>query len=215
MSFAQWLEQRLVGKDDPLPARVDVIVAIGETLDPDLEGPSPQTKRVAEVAAFSLARDLARAVVFLGRGYSPKVAVRRSEAAAMREVASSVVDLERFEVILEEKSHDTRANIVALKKIMDDHGWKSAVVVTQQLHMLRVRLVCQELMPKEEGYDIRVIAAWSPYGGSSKWIFRNFWTFLLWDRVVAWSVFAARGWISRNPLDWIWPDRHAKGVAER
>lgn len=195
LSLAKALEHLLVGEDDRTPSRAEVIAAIGETLAPDLYQPSPQTKRVAEVAAYLLRDGRAPAIAFIGRGYPPRVEARRSEAAAMREVASSIVDLAQYEVVMERESYDTRANGVALKEVMDAHGWKSAIVVAQQLHMKRVRDVFRKLMPEEEGYYIRVVAAWSPYGGSSKWIFRSFWTFLLWDRVIAWGVFRLKGWI--------------------
>ncbi len=201
MGLAQVIEHLLVGRDDPLPPQADVIVALGETLAPERYQASPQTRRVAEVAAFYL-KDSFPAVAFIGRGYPPDVWLPRSEAEAMREVASSFVDLRPFTVVLEKESHDTQGNIVALKRIMDERGWKSAVVVAQQLHMARVRAVCEELFPAKDGDDIRVVSAWSEYGGSSKWIFKSFWTFLLWDRVIAWAAFVVRGYISRNPWRW-------------
>ena len=113
----------------------------------------------------------------------------------MHEVAADIVDLGGRVVVLEEGSHSTRLNAEELKRIMDERGWKTAVVVAQQLHVKRVRATFRRLMPASEGYKIYVVAAWSLYGGSSKWIFCNFWTFCLWDRVIAWTIFRLKGWI--------------------
>ena len=56
--------------------------------------------------------------------------------------------------------------------------WKTAIIVTQQLHARRVRETFKKLQNK---FDFYIIKAESKYGGGSQRRLNNFFSFLLWD----------------------------------
>ena len=49
----------------------------------------------------------------------------------------------RDHIVVENRSSRTYHSIVEISKLMREHGWKSVVVVTSELDIPRVRLVCQ------------------------------------------------------------------------
>jgi uncharacterized SAM-binding protein YcdF (DUF218 family) len=88
-----------------------------------------------------------------------------NEAETMKEIAVKQ-GIPESSVALENHSTSTYENFMLSKKIMDTHGWKSAVVVTEPFHSPRASLVAMH-----EGIDASV----SPATESQCW---NRWTFL-------------------------------------
>jgi len=183
LNLAEWLERIIVTPDDVL-SKSDVIIAIGCTLDKAGTRPSPQSAAIALKAQQLYEAGWAPNVLFVGKGYNKPMPT--TEAWAM----CDLVNLPKSVVTLEEASYTTRMNTIAIAAIMQANGWRSAIVVAQQLHARRVRLAIRRACP---GRQIVVVKAWSPYGNSSKWFLNHFWTFLIWD-TLALIYSKLRGW---------------------
>ncbi len=110
----------------------DVIIVLGSGLNPDLT-PGPALTRRAQHAAELWKAGYAPAIICSG-GYTTKVI--RSEALGCGQVLqASGVPLDA--IILEARSRSTEENALYSHEIMQDHGWTTALVVSDGYHLLR------------------------------------------------------------------------------
>ena len=64
----------------------------------------------------------------------------RAEADACREVVESQ-GVPASAVIMEAESRSTEENAINARRIMDEHGWQDAVLVSDSYHLLRARWI--------------------------------------------------------------------------
>ena len=176
------LEKLIVIADDPVE-QAETIIAVGCTLNRTGTKCSPMSRAIALQARERFLAGEAKYVLFVGNGYTKPMPT--TEARAMAEVA----DLPPEVCFFEERSHTTRMNALEIERIMTERGWKSAIVVAQQLHARRVRWALRKASDKK----LYVVKAWSRYGDSSKWFMNYFLTFLAWD-TASLLYFKLRGW---------------------
>ena len=110
----------------------DVIIVLGWGLNRDLTA-TDSTARRAEHAADLWKQGYAPAIICAG-GYATWAS--RSEAAGCADVLrESGVPADA--IILEDRSRSTEENAFYSHQIMQAHGWKSALVVSDGYHLLR------------------------------------------------------------------------------
>ncbi len=110
----------------------DVIVVLGSGLNPDLT-PGPALTRRSERAADLWKAGYASAIICSG-GYTTSAI--RSEAFGCGQVLrANGVPLDA--IILEASSRSTEENAYYSHEIMQDHGWTTALVVSDAYHLLR------------------------------------------------------------------------------
>lgn len=112
-------------------APADVILILGASVWPD-ERPSP----------ILLSRVQA-GVALYKQGYAPRIIVSGglgklppSEAEVMRRVAVGM-GVPPDDILMEDQSHSTMANIRNSARIMAAHGWRSVLLVTDPYHEFR------------------------------------------------------------------------------
>lgn len=120
--------------DAPVPS--DVIVVLGAALNRDGTPYRALTRR-AEHAARLWSRGLAGRVICTG-GIGAHVQVPRSEADGCREVLMRS-GVPRSVILLEETSRTTDENARQARQVMQRHGWRRAIVVSDSYHVLRAR----------------------------------------------------------------------------
>lgn len=110
----------------------DVIVVLGAGVQRD-NRPGPALIRRSSQAAALWQKGLASHIICSGG--TPGEA-RRSEADACREL---LVDagVPPEAVLLEDRSRSTEENAFYTRHLMDEHGWETAVVVSDGYHLLR------------------------------------------------------------------------------
>ena len=110
----------------------DVIVVLGSGLNPDLS-PGPGLIRRADRAAELWKAGYAPAIICSG-GYTSSA--QRSEAEGCAQVLSADgIPVE--DVLLEKQSRSTEENALYSHQMMQAHGWKTALVVSDGFHLLR------------------------------------------------------------------------------
>ena len=109
-----------------------MIIVLGSGLNPDLT-PGPALTRRAERAAELWKAGYAPAIICSG-GYTTSAI--RSEAFGCGQVLrANGVPLDA--IILEARSRSTEENALYSHEIMQDHGWTTALVVSDGYHLLR------------------------------------------------------------------------------
>lgn len=194
MKFSEWFERIFETKDDQMPQKADVIIAIGTDVSADGYSPSPQSQAIAHKAAAFYLCDRANAIIFCG-GYSTR---GLTEAERMWNHVKNRVPFpaDRYttdgQTFLETKSTRTYGNADNTLAIMKEHNWKTAIIVAQQWHARRVRATFWWRWNKQhkffwrkkcEGpYRIAVVKARSSYSGdNSQSRLHSFWKFAVWD----------------------------------
>ncbi len=124
------------------PRKADVIVVLGGGV-----------VWPGELACDSLQR-LQHGVWLYHRGYAPRLVVTggakpgspaiRSEAELMRDTAL-MMGVRPEDVLMETRASRTRENGTEVAAIMKREGWRSALLVTNALHMRRSRMVFERL----------------------------------------------------------------------
>jgi uncharacterized SAM-binding protein YcdF (DUF218 family) len=116
-------------------ARFDALIVLGAPADPDGNPRPVMLSRVNE-AVKEYDRGIAPRMIFTGgtdgRRYPEAVVMAR--AAAARGVPASAI-------IVEANSNDTIYNACYSVRIMKDHGWRSAEVITSPGHTRRAGIV--------------------------------------------------------------------------
>lgn len=109
------------------PAIYDVIIVLGHLPNADGEMSSIMKSRI--VKAIELYHSIQRPMILCGGSHFD----RPEEARLMSDEAlkNSVL---REDILLDDKSMSTYANIKNAKRIMDEHSFKKAVIVTSSWH---------------------------------------------------------------------------------
>ncbi len=110
----------------------DVIVVLGAGVQPD-NRPGPSLIRRSEQAATLWQKGLAAQIICSG---GTPGEVQRSEADACREVLIEL-GVPSEAVLLEDQSRSTEENAFYTRQMMDEQGWKTAIVVSDGYHLLR------------------------------------------------------------------------------
>ncbi len=48
-------------------------------------------------------------------------------------------------LLLDAASHSTEENLANAKRLMDEHGWRTALVVSDPFHLLRAQIIARDL----------------------------------------------------------------------
>ena len=174
MKFWDYFEKLVVTKNDKLPAEADVVIATGIDVSKNGSKASPQSKAVALMCAELFKARKAKNVLLAG-GYSAGGA---TEAELMAEVINGQIPLDNL--YIENKSTSTVQNADYTLRVMKEKKWKTAIIVSQQLHARRARATFRKQWKNNE-IKLYVIKAKSPYGGGSQKRLNHFCRFLLWE----------------------------------
>jgi uncharacterized SAM-binding protein YcdF (DUF218 family) len=112
--------------------KADVIIVLGAGLRRN-DQPGPALTRRSERAADLWQQGLATSIICTG-GITGKAS--RSEAAACGDIllANGVPEAA---MVLEERSRSTEENALYTREIMQLHGWRTAILVSDSFHILR------------------------------------------------------------------------------
>jgi uncharacterized SAM-binding protein YcdF (DUF218 family) len=120
-------------------ARFDTLIVLGAPADPDGNPRPVMLSRVTE-AVLEYDRGIAPRMIFTGgtdgRLYPEAVVMAR--VAAARGVPASAI-------FVEPNSNDTIHNACYSTRIMKDHGWRSAEVITSSYHTRRAGVIFSHL----------------------------------------------------------------------
>lgn len=122
---------------EPRPA--DCIVVLGCAVRGDT--PSPMLARRLNRALEVYREGLADAIIVCGgKGKGENI----TEAEAMRKYLSDR-GIEEGKVLLEDESTNTWANLANARNIMEEKGFKSALIVTSEFHLPRALSYAREM----------------------------------------------------------------------
>lgn len=110
----------------------DVIIVLGAGVQRNNQ-PGPALIRRSEQAAEIWQKGFASHIICSGGTPGES---RRSEADACREILLKS-GVPPAAVLLEDRSRSTEENAFYTRQVMDEHGWKTAVVVSDGYHLLR------------------------------------------------------------------------------
>ncbi|MCL4489479.1 MAG: YdcF family protein [Chloroflexi bacterium] len=117
---------------------VDTLIVLGSAVWPG-ERASPSLYERAEHAIALYKQGYASSMILSGGlGQFPP-----SEAEVMRRLAagSGIPD---SALLLDDTSHSTEENLSHAKQIMEAHGWRSALIVSDPFHLLRARVIARD-----------------------------------------------------------------------
>lgn len=175
------LEEKIVIDDDPLPSEpIDVIIGCGVGLAPDRKTISGASMANVRMALNLACGGITQNILFTGN-CPPYRKVFISEAECMKEAAAKLLPKDcKVRFFTEPNSKYSVENARFSIRIMQEKGWKSAIVITQQLTARRVRRIWRKAA---EGTEIRIYVtkAWSPYGGNYLWRWDAFPLALFWE----------------------------------
>lgn len=117
----------------------DVIVVLGAGLRRD-DQPNLALIRRSEQGAALYHAGFAPFVICSG-GFAPGRS--RSEADACRQILEAN-GVPRDAIILEERSRSTEENAIYSREIMHEHGWQTALLVSDGYHMLRAQWIFRD-----------------------------------------------------------------------
>ncbi len=179
MSFWQWLEKRLVTADDPLPRGSAVIIGVGIDVSSNGRSASPYSRAVAQKSALLFRLGCARRIIFTGGYFKPGVSGVTEAWGMANCLFLYKPTIPRDRVGLEIYANRTYLNADYTLPLLRP-GEKSVIIVAQQWHARRVRATFKKRWAGS-GIEIRVVKAWSNYGGGSQKRLDHFWSFFLWD----------------------------------
>ena len=133
-----------------------------------LEGPQPPLERADAIVVISGDESQARlseGIRLFRAGWAPKLIFSGaaqdgvlSNARAM-EMTAIELGIPASSMLLEPEAMDTFGNAVYTRRIMIEHGMKSAILVTSPYHLHRAALTFQSVY---QGTDIRIIPRSAP-----------------------------------------------------
>jgi len=201
VKLSEWLERYEI-KDDFVPAHphaADVIIGIGTDVSRDGRKVSPQSAAIVETIADFYSCFRSEDILFTG-GYSYKGGPTEAETMYDHLItlmtAADKKDIKhlRCHSVLEKKSSRTYLNADYALPILQEKGWKTAIIVAQQWHARRVRATFKKRWAGS-GIKFAVIKARSPYSGdNSQWRWRGFWRFLFCWEVPVWLYSKLKGY---------------------
>ncbi|KJS17693.1 MAG: hypothetical protein VR69_04005 [Peptococcaceae bacterium BRH_c4b] len=146
---------RLLVLDEP-PRKADVIVVLGGDSGERVE----------------------RAVSLYRAGYAPYMIVSGgqlyrniTQAGVMKDHAVSL-GVPADKIILENRAESTYDNATFCKEIIDEHGFKSVMVVSSNYHMQRVKFIFRKVF-KNSGTTLVYCAAQEPKFNPNRWWANN------------------------------------------
>ena len=134
---AYYLAQPLREPAEPRPSDVIVLFSSGS-----IDDCSAHSRRGARTWG---------ALLLYREGYAPVIVSSGSQhARGLRQAESQVEWLKRAGVpdsalIVESASTRTYESVIELRRLMAEHGWRSAVIVTSELDVPRIRRVIQRM----------------------------------------------------------------------
>jgi uncharacterized SAM-binding protein YcdF (DUF218 family) len=138
------------------PERSDIIILLGAAVWPN--GPSPALLERIFLAETLYRQGYAPAIITTGGignfNPTPEGAAAR-QTLISRGVAAAVV----YEEV---RSRNTRENLVEARKIMLQHGWQSAIIVTHDYHLPRALAAARRLGIDASGAGVRETAMFRP-----------------------------------------------------
>lgn len=130
------------------PTAADVIIVLGASVWP--QGPSPALQARIEHGAYVHAQGFASYFILTGGlGAHPPTEAE----AMMHELLRMGIDPQL--ILLEKKSTSTLENLMFSKEIMSDHGFDTAIIVTDVFHIKRALLIAEDLNIKASGASVR------------------------------------------------------------
>ncbi|WP_051569078.1 YdcF family protein [Alkaliphilus transvaalensis] len=130
------------------PGEADVIIVLGAAVWPT--GPSPALQarvyRSNEIYKEGFSNSF---ILTGGLGKYPP-----TEAEAMAKILSNL-GIEENALFLEDQATNTRENIKFSKKIMEEQGWETAIIVTDVFHMKRALLLASDYGIKAYGASVK------------------------------------------------------------
>jgi uncharacterized SAM-binding protein YcdF (DUF218 family) len=119
--------------------RSDAIIVLGSAVWAD-ERPSPSLyARAQHAIELYRAGEAAHLILCGGLGKNPP-----SEAEAMRRIAMNA-GVPAEALVLEDRSHSTEENLTNAKALMDAHGWRTAIIVSDPFHLMRAEMMAHDL----------------------------------------------------------------------
>lgn len=173
--FWKWLERKLETKDDLLPDKADVVIAVGIDVSQDGKSAGPYSAAVAQKALELFKNQKTDSLLFTG-GYSFNNGL--TEAELIYNLVAG--QIQAWRVFLEIQGYRTYLNADFTLSILQAHELESAIIVAQQWHARRVRATFKKRWTGT-GIKIYVIKAHSEYGGGSQSRLDHFISFFLWD----------------------------------
>lgn len=125
------------GKDHSTSS--DCIIVLGAAVHGDQ--PSPVFEERIKHAIGLFQRSEASTIIFTG-GYGDGVSYAESEVGASYAIAEGV---SKAAILTETQSRTTHQNLAEAKKLMDSAGLKSAIIVSDPLHLKRASVMAGEL----------------------------------------------------------------------
>jgi uncharacterized SAM-binding protein YcdF (DUF218 family) len=129
-----------IGAETDHAAPADVILVLGCNPYAPEGGPSVCMRARAGHAADLYSRGLAPHVIASGgptTGGPPEASV--IESVLQQDGVPS------YAIVIEDRSFDTIQNIINSQAIMREHGWRTAVLVTEPFHIKRAALIAQDV----------------------------------------------------------------------
>ncbi|MDP2812488.1 MAG: YdcF family protein [bacterium] len=173
-------------------APANVVIGISSDVSKDGTACSPQSAAIADKVLEIYERGWAQNVLLTG-GHHLRSWNAVTEARAMADRIGHLLPNDRLQV--EWVAKNTRKNAEYSLVFMRRNNWDSVIIVAHPIHALRVQKTFKKLWKKQGIWKIRVVSAPSPYGGGSQRRWQNFYSFLIWDRLIAMPLFKLRGWI--------------------
>jgi uncharacterized SAM-binding protein YcdF (DUF218 family) len=119
--------------------RVDAIIVLGSAVWPN-ERPSPSlAARTEHAIALYQAGYAPNLILCGGLGYLPP-----AEAEVMRRMAVSA-GIPDDALFLDDTSHSTGENLAHAREIMNAHGWRTALIVSDPFHLWRALTIARDL----------------------------------------------------------------------
>ncbi len=140
-------------------AAADLIVVLGGGTQSD-GSPSPATLRRTQHAAALYREGFAPYILCTG-AYTHQHP--KSEAQACSEVAQKE-GVPASAILMEERSTSTEENAIESRKVMDQYGFRTALIVTDNFHMLRA-----EMLFKKQGIPVFLSPAQATAGPLEWW----------------------------------------------
>ncbi|MDQ0286190.1 uncharacterized SAM-binding protein YcdF (DUF218 family) [Desulfofundulus luciae] len=138
------------------PQKADVIIVLGAAVWPN--GPSPALFERITLAERLYRQGYARAIITTG-GVGHLNPTPEGTAAKQTIIALGIpADIVYAEVC----SRNTRENLMGALKIMREHGWNSAIIVTHDFHLLRAMKEAHRLGIKAYGAGVHETAMFRP-----------------------------------------------------
>jgi uncharacterized SAM-binding protein YcdF (DUF218 family) len=117
----------------------DAIIVLGSAVWKG-ERPSPSLVARTQHAIELYQTGVAAHLIFSGGlGANPP-----AEAEVMRRIASAA-QIPADAMVLEDKSHSTEENLANSKVIMDAHGWRTAIIVSDPFHIYRAETMARDI----------------------------------------------------------------------